>query len=80
MATPPRPPRWRCATPSRTLHLPQVVSFTVPVDQASQRVMQRIGLTLRGEFDHPRFPKATGCAATCSMRPTRRTSAAAEMP
>lgn len=39
------------------LHLPQVVSFTVPANRASQAVMQRIGLTLRGEFDHPRFPE-----------------------
>lgn len=37
------------------LHLPQVVSFTVPANRASQAVMQRIGLTLRGEFEHPRF-------------------------
>jgi RimJ/RimL family protein N-acetyltransferase len=37
------------------LHLPQVVSFTVPANRASQALMQRIGLTLRGEFDHPRF-------------------------
>lgn len=38
------------------LRLAQLVSFTVPANTASQRVMQRIGLTLRGEFDHPRFP------------------------
>jgi RimJ/RimL family protein N-acetyltransferase len=37
------------------LHLPQVVSFTVPANLASQRVMQRIGMMLRGEFDHPHF-------------------------
>jgi len=37
------------------LRLAQVVSFTVPANRASQAVMQRIGLTLRGEFDHPRF-------------------------
>jgi RimJ/RimL family protein N-acetyltransferase len=37
------------------LSLPQVVSFTVPANLATLRVMQRIGLTLRGEFDHPRF-------------------------
>ena len=37
------------------LRLPQIVSFTVPANQASQAVMRRIGLTLRGEFDHPRF-------------------------
>lgn len=37
------------------LRLPQIVSFTVPANAASQAVMRRIGLTLRGEFDHPRF-------------------------
>lgn len=37
------------------LRLPQIVSFTVPANRASQAVMRRIGLTLRGEFDHPRF-------------------------
>lgn len=39
------------------LRLPQIVSFTVPANRASQAVMQRIGLSLRGEFDHPRFPE-----------------------
>ncbi len=38
-----------------TLGLPQVVSFTVAANRASQAVMQRIGLGFRGEFDHPRF-------------------------
>ena len=38
------------------LGLRQIVSFTVPANRASQAVMQRIGLGLRGEFDHPRFP------------------------
>lgn len=37
------------------LRLPQIVSFTVPQNRPSQAVMQRIGLSLRGEFDHPRF-------------------------
>jgi RimJ/RimL family protein N-acetyltransferase len=37
------------------LRLPQIVSFTVPANRTSQAVMQRIGLSLRGEFDHPRF-------------------------
>ena len=37
------------------LALPQIVSFTVPANQASRAVMERIGLSLRGEFDHPRF-------------------------
>jgi len=37
------------------LGLPQIVSFTVPANSASVAVMQRIGLSLRGEFEHPRF-------------------------
>jgi RimJ/RimL family protein N-acetyltransferase len=35
--------------------LPQVVSFTATSNKASQAVMKRIGLTLFGEFDHPRL-------------------------
>jgi len=35
--------------------LRQVVSFTAKINRASQAVMQRIGLTLRGEFEHPRI-------------------------
>ena len=37
------------------LGLAQIVSFTVPANCASLALMQRIGLSLRGEFDHPRF-------------------------
>lgn len=37
------------------LGLPQIVSFTVPENRASLAVMRRIGLSLRGEFDHPRY-------------------------
>ena len=39
------------------LRLPQVVSFTALTNLASQAVMRRIGLSLRGEFDHPRMPE-----------------------
>jgi len=39
------------------LGLPQIVSFTVPENRASLAVMQRIGMNLRGVFDHPRFPE-----------------------
>jgi RimJ/RimL family protein N-acetyltransferase len=35
---------------------PRVVSFTAVTNQASQRVMQRIGLERLGHFDHPRLP------------------------
>ncbi len=34
--------------------LPEVVSFTVPPNIASQKVMQRIGMRYDGVFDHPR--------------------------
>ena len=39
------------------LGLPQIVSFTAVGNTSSQSVMQRIGLTRRGEFDHPRMPE-----------------------
>jgi RimJ/RimL family protein N-acetyltransferase len=38
--------------------LPQVVSFAAADNLASFAVMERIGLTRRGEFDHPRLPPA----------------------
>jgi RimJ/RimL family protein N-acetyltransferase len=34
--------------------LPEVVSFTVPANLASQAVMQRAGMRYDGVFDHPR--------------------------
>ena len=37
--------------------LQQVVAFTAVQNVASQRVMQRVGMTLAGEFDHPRVPE-----------------------
>ena len=36
--------------------LPQIVSFAAVGNTPSIAVMQRIGLTRRGEFDHPRLP------------------------
>ncbi len=41
------------------LRLPEVVSFTVPGNLASRRVMEKIGLALdpAGDFDHPRLPE-----------------------
>ncbi len=36
--------------------LPEVVSFTTLANQASQRVMQRLGFVLRGRFEHPKLP------------------------
>lgn len=38
------------------LGLEELVSFTVPPNLASQRVMQKIGMRYDGVFDHPRAP------------------------
>ncbi len=35
--------------------LDDVVSFTIPANQRSRRVMEKIGLVHVGEFDHPRL-------------------------
>ncbi len=35
------------------LGLERIVSFTSPLNQRSWRVMQRLGMSLCGEFDHP---------------------------
>jgi len=42
-----------------TLGLPEVVSFTVPSNLASRRVMEKIGMTHNpaDDFDHPRLPE-----------------------
>jgi RimJ/RimL family protein N-acetyltransferase len=39
------------------LSMAQIVSFTAVTNTPSQAVMKRIGLTLRGAFDHPRLPE-----------------------
>jgi RimJ/RimL family protein N-acetyltransferase len=41
------------------LRLGEVVSFTVPENVASRRVMEKIGLArdMAGDFDHPRLPE-----------------------
>ena len=36
--------------------LDEIVSFTSLVNLRSQRVMEKIGMTRAGEFDHPRIP------------------------
>jgi ribosomal-protein-alanine N-acetyltransferase len=38
-------------------HVDSIVSLTSVVNLRSQRVMQRIGMHLDGEFDHPRIDK-----------------------
>ncbi len=35
----------------------RVVAFTVPANTRSLAVMRRLGMTLAGEFDHPRIPE-----------------------
>jgi RimJ/RimL family protein N-acetyltransferase len=41
-----------------TLRLPEVVSFTVPDNLRSRRVMERLGMRRRAgeDFEHPRLP------------------------
>ena len=39
----------------QVMRLRQVVSFTALGNQPSRRVMERIGLTQRAQFDHPRI-------------------------
>lgn len=41
----------------RALGLREIVSFTVPANLRSRRVMEKLGLTYDGEFDHPRLPE-----------------------
>lgn len=38
------------------LGVPDVVSFTARTNRPSVRVMQRLGLSFAGEFEHPRVP------------------------
>ena len=42
-----------------TLGLQQIVSFTVPANQRSRRVMEKLGMTHdpRDDFDHPKLPE-----------------------
>ena len=39
------------------LKLDEIVAFTVPANIRSRRVMEKIGLTFSGEFDHPLIPE-----------------------
>lgn len=43
------------------LALPEIVSFTVPANLPSQRVMERIGMTRdpEADFDHPNVPEGS---------------------
>jgi RimJ/RimL family protein N-acetyltransferase len=55
------------------LGLPEIVSFTVPANQRSRRVMERLGM-LRdpvGDFEHPRLPQGHPLRAHVLYRLTR---------
>jgi RimJ/RimL family protein N-acetyltransferase len=39
------------------LRLPEIVAFTVPANLPSRRLMAKLGMSLVGEFDHPRLPE-----------------------
>ena len=43
---------------SRELGLPEIVSYTVPANQRSRRVMEKLGMTTdpADDFDHPELP------------------------
>lgn len=47
-----------CIMRAAQLGIDQIVSFTYVGNLRSQRVMQRLGMTCCGEFDHPALPSA----------------------
>ncbi|MEO3473346.1 GNAT family N-acetyltransferase [Roseomonas sp. CAU 1739] len=40
-----------------TLGLAEIVAFTIPANEASWRLMERLGMAPDGGFDHPRLPE-----------------------
>jgi len=56
------------------LHLKEIVSFTVPANHRSRRVMERIGMThdLADDFDHPRVPERLRRHVLYRIRSTER--------
>jgi RimJ/RimL family protein N-acetyltransferase len=62
-----------------TLGLEEIVSFTVPDNMASRRVMEKIGMRRdeTGDFDHPRLPTGHRLRRHVLYRRTRRESACA---
>jgi RimJ/RimL family protein N-acetyltransferase len=40
-----------------TLGLQNIVAFTVPGNAASWKLMEKLGMTAAGEFEHPRLPE-----------------------
>jgi RimJ/RimL family protein N-acetyltransferase len=57
----------------RHLDLTEIVSFTVPANQRSRRVMERIGMTRSpaDDFDHPRLPEGHPLRRHVLYRTTR---------
>jgi RimJ/RimL family protein N-acetyltransferase len=39
------------------LRIPEIVAFAVRENRPSRRVMEKIGMSYEGEFDHPRLPE-----------------------
>jgi ribosomal-protein-alanine N-acetyltransferase len=56
------------------LHLNEIVSFTVPANHRSRRVMERIGMTRdpADDFDHPRAPERLRRHVLYRIRSTER--------
>ena len=52
--------------------LDEIVSFTVPGNRRSIAVMERLGMTHAGEFDHPRLPTGHRLRRHVLYRLTRR--------
>jgi len=61
-----------------TLMLPEIVSFTVPGNLRSRRVMERIGMTYDAadDFDHPAQSREAGSRRYVLYRMARRVSGA----
>ena len=39
------------------LGLPEIVAFTIPANEPSWRLMEKLGMARDGEFDHPNLPE-----------------------
>lgn len=46
-----------CIAHAAKLGIPELVAFTFVVNGRSRRVMQKLGMTCVGEFDHPALPE-----------------------
>jgi RimJ/RimL family protein N-acetyltransferase len=66
----------RCAF--EVLHLKEIVSFTVPANVRSRRVMEKLGMTYRSEddFEHPALPDGHRLRRHVLYRLTRADAAA----